>query len=184
MIHKDDDCGSEEFDRTESFKYIHHLEGHSHALEPKYDAINQLEDGTVTDDENYAESEHEGWTGNEGAPAQYWYRTGRVLIVPPSRKVDFSLDTDERNFPAALKLMKECRARQPARNSYEAQQLNRFLILSINKSDSTGFGYSRYSYPWMLGDEKDDRERMCMEEIARIALERDWYYVYDSLLAK
>lgn len=183
-INKDEECGSEEFNRSESLKYVHDLEGRSQSVTPVYDEINLLDEGAATDDEDYDESEHEGWTGNEGAPVNYWYRTSMVLIVPPSRKVDFSLGTGERNFTAALKLMRDYRARQPATDSYEAQQLKRLCMLCVKKTDTTGFGYSRYSYPWMVDVMQDDSERQCMEEIAQVTLERDWYDVYDTLPAK
>ena len=132
-IDKDDDCGSEEFDRTEEFKYVHDLNGRPQAVKPKYDKINLLEDGSATDEEDPDESDHEGWTGNEGAPAHYWYRSTMVLIVPPSRKIDFCLDTEDGSFQGPLGLVQEYRCSRPEAGSNEAQRLSRLCSRLISK---------------------------------------------------
>ena len=106
-IHKDDDCGDEEFDREEIFKYVLDMEGRPQQITPKYDSNNVLDDGNATDDEEPDEEEHEGWTGNEGAPAQYWYRTSMLLVVPPSRKIDFCFGSETSGLAAALKLLRK-----------------------------------------------------------------------------
>lgn len=86
-IHRDDECGDEEFDREEAFEEVTELDGTPVRRRPIYDDDCRLEE--YDSDEEADESEHEGYTGNEGAPATFWYRQTVVLLVPPSRKLEF-----------------------------------------------------------------------------------------------
>lgn len=73
MILKDDDEYDEEYERTLRLKHVQELDGRK-----LIDLVDLQEDyileGEGTDDDEPDESEHEGYTGNAGATATYWYR--------------------------------------------------------------------------------------------------------------
>ncbi|CAH0390453.1 unnamed protein product [Bemisia tabaci] len=50
---------------------------------------NALIDPTPQDEGEADEENHEGPTGNAGSPATYWYRDTTVVLVPPSKQLDF-----------------------------------------------------------------------------------------------
>lgn len=90
-VEKDDECGDEIFARGEEFEYLTKLDGTKVVSCPDYDSSCRLEHYDSDDDDDDAdESEHMGYTGNEGAPATYWYRHTVILLVPPSRKLEFN----------------------------------------------------------------------------------------------
>ena len=71
---KDDDCDDEVFDTELELTYIADMDGEKVDAKCDVCADDILEfDGSNFDEDNYDGSEHEGYTGNEGAPARYWY---------------------------------------------------------------------------------------------------------------
>ena len=72
VVTKDDEDNrsEEEICREEEIKHVHDLVGNDVSIAPRYDKENVL-DGYNTDDEEYAQSAHEGYTGNAGATAMY-----------------------------------------------------------------------------------------------------------------
>lgn len=73
MIVKDDYGGDSEYERDANLRHIQELDGRK-----LIESLHLQEDYTLeefdADDDDHDESEHEGYTGNEGAPATYWYR--------------------------------------------------------------------------------------------------------------
>ena len=179
-IHKDEDYGDDEFSREEGFNYVLDMEGRVQETIPDYDSNNVLDDGNATDDEEPDEEEHEGYTGNEGTPSHYWYRTSMLLVVPPSRKIDFRFDTDAMDFKAALKFLREHRFLKPTPESHEAQQMSRLCQLVIKKSAPKTYRYDTYAESRMHETSEDE----CMAEVAIICLEMNWYDIYQALHSK
>jgi hypothetical protein len=190
VLHKDDDCGSEVFDREESFKYVVDLEGHERPQAPSYNEAHILEEDVATDEEDHDESEHEGFTGNEGAPAQYWYRTGMVLIVPQSRKVDFMMETVCDKATKTIEMLQALKAQalkdpRSAIDSPQKANLERFCRLCANRSQEPSMYYSYGTLPSMrrhhlsLGDIQSASPHL--EQVAITALEMGWFHIFQDI---
>jgi hypothetical protein len=187
VLHKDEDCGDEVFDREESFKYMNDLTGHAVGIIPKFNKINMLENNTGSDDddgdedEEPDEEEHQGWTGNEGSPIQCWYRTSMVLIVPPSRKVDFMINSEPGDYQARSKLLKEYLHSDPLSESGDYQELRKLCKLSVRKytqPDYTG------RVPSYIVTGAGEREAQYAELVALATLKMGWYDIYTSIPAR
>lgn len=71
MVVKDDYGDDNEYERDANLRHIQELEGRKLIERLYLQEDNTLED---LDDDDHDESEHGGYTGNEGAQATYWYR--------------------------------------------------------------------------------------------------------------
>ncbi|KAI0472942.1 hypothetical protein GGR56DRAFT_590546 [Xylariaceae sp. FL0804] len=187
VLVKDDDSDREDevLDRAEQLKYVFDLDGLERAIAPEYTKDSLLEEDIATDDDEHDESDHEGWTGNAGAPASYWYRTSLVLIVPPSRKIDFILDTGKSDDPKRLEILRELRDQVTGQEKTGAAALKRFCRVCIEdhaKPLRESLYYSS-SAPlsetmWHHHQQKDTR---IVGQVAITALEMDWFPIYCSV---
>ena len=181
VIHKDDYCGDEEIEREGSLKYIHDLSGKAIDVQPWCGKDNMLDNGNATDDEEPDDEEHTGWTGNEGAPAEYFYRDSVVLIVPQCRRVDFRVNDNGNNYLTIQRTLREFTSRNIEKGSYDFWQLAR-LIDIVAKKQSTSNGYRD---PYLRSDEakkqyKQQKQR-CLEEIVVVALGWDLSHILDRI---
>jgi hypothetical protein len=77
----DEDCGDEVFERITGFDVIYDMNGTKVDAKPKYQKDNLLESGYDTAEEEADESEHEGYTGNEGVPFYRRYKGMPILTL-------------------------------------------------------------------------------------------------------
>lgn len=167
---KDDECDDEVFDRQEELQYVTQLDGQETNIMPDYDRSCCLEGASDSEEDgsDYDESEHEGYTGNEGAPATYWYRDTVVLIVPPSRKPAFTLSNNTK-WATVLQKLPELLAE--AAVSTEAQeQLKEYCEVVVSSQPE------RWSDISVSADEQ--QRRTCMEQVVIISLEHDWLNIF------
>ena len=85
-LHKDDDCDDEVFKTDLELTYAVDMDGQKVAViyDVLEDHILEFGDGDFNEDD-YDGSEHEGYTGNEGAPSRYWYNdtvSHHAVLVP------------------------------------------------------------------------------------------------------
>lgn len=170
-VRRDDDCGDEEFERDEEFEYLTELDGTKVDLCPEYDSAYRLVDDYDSADEEADESEHEGYTGNEGAPATFWYRQTVVLLVPPSRKFEFgwTVKSRYRFAPDMLRDLRPKAAEDPAAK----KQLYRLChILLPEPTSSEVWPKNSYGYDWYSSNSSE--AKTCFDHILEIALEYEW----------
>lgn len=187
-INRDDDCGSEEFDRTEEFEYVTNLDGTNASFSPPYNRDCRLEDYD-SEDEEADESEHEGFTGNEGAPSTFWYRHTVVLLVPPSRQLEFSWRPKDK-YTLGTEQLRKFRVKA-AEDSSAINQLYRLCNVMLDGSaerDSwPGLNYlstygAGYGYNYSPPSDSDRSE--CMVLIREIALEHEWLDIFGRIPSK
>lgn len=108
IVKRDDECDDdEELDREEEFEYLTELDGTGVDMRPEYHKSCRLYD-CDSNNKSTDVSEYQGYTGNEGAPATFWYRQTVVLLVPPSWKTEFGW-TSSRKYSSAPDVLKDLR---------------------------------------------------------------------------
>ena len=182
IIHKDDEAGDEIFDTEESFREIVNLDGSSTTLKPQSHDLYHLNQTPIAgDDSDYEESEHEGYTGNEGAPSQFWYRDAVVLIVPDGGEAAFSYSENE---ASSTKHQKLTNLRLEATNA-SAKRSSLFYLCEIIMRGGrlSGYGYSGdYSEYNSFDVRRDEKSHdSCLDLIAAIAVEQQWWDIYKKI---
>lgn len=175
VLHKDDEAGDEVFDREESFKDLTTMDGASVSAQPEYCKDYYLSEPDDTDDEEPDDEEHEGWTGNEGAPAQYWYRSVVLLLVPPSCKIAFSLAGDSR-YTTILKALPTLRKRAESQDTDALRDLKQYCLVALSKPQTFKRSYLHFA---IQSIPSSDAHRLnCLEQVAEISLENGWMEIF------
>ena len=182
-VHKDDDCDDEVFDRDEEIQSLFTLGGHPVAIKPDYDSSYWLEahDPEADEDKDADESEHEGWTGNEGSPAKYWYRDTVVMIMPKSQKLAFSLSHKDKWSMIQNKLTQ---LHQQAKSDSNArEELRKYCEVIVSSQPERSNGYSWYpGYVDVSGKEK--QRQACLSDAALVCLQNRWMSMFWQLPAQ
>lgn len=167
-VQRDDDTGSEIYEHSESFTYVTSLDGTQEELTFKYSkgCITWDSEDEATGDAD--ESEHEGYTGNEGAPATFWYRDTVVLIVPPSRKIDTILESNGKSYKQAMEITDrlQCEAQEDTMKHSQLMRICQLLLPQvIFKTNATAWSHpDSHSQPYK-------EAAQCRQRIIIIALQ-------------
>lgn len=167
-VRKDDECDDEVFDREEDIRFVTTLDGHQIDVHPGCDPSYFVEyyDPEDEEDSEWDESEHEGYTGNEGSPTTYWYRDTIVMIVPRSRRLAFSLST-ENKWSIVQKRLPDLRRK--AAGSIEAkEELQQYCQLIVASQLEAPW---RHCLPWYGQTAKEKQREACLDHAASITLE-------------
>ncbi|RMZ87767.1 hypothetical protein DV736_g4993, partial [Chaetothyriales sp. CBS 134916] len=168
----------EEVDRDEGFDSIYDLQGSKVDAEPIYSEAVLLEsDNCATDDEDDHESEHEGYTGNEGAPIHRTYRDTMLLIVPPASCCEFFVDKYASNAETILRVWEDLRSSPESKieDSSKYRQLRRLCSVLADKTAE--------QLPWQKPD-VPSRLKMLgtyMESVTETCLKNNWMEVYKRI---
>lgn len=151
---------------------------------PDYYDKSYFLDPPDTDDEDHEESEHEGWTGNEGAPATYWYRSSAVVLVPPSKKLDFALASSD-SISAALSLFDDIEGRAKTGKPLDIAGLyesctKALPFLNLKSRPSTTYSYM-YPNRNTLSAQEDANVSALAKRITTALLEYSWIDPYNRL---
>jgi len=182
-VEKDDECDDEVFGREEDIRFVTTLDGQQIDVRPDYDASYFLEDYDPENEEDsdWDESEHEGYTGNEGSPATYWYRDTIVMIVPPSRRLVFSLSGEDK-WSIVYKRLPALRQKAAGGNEAkeELQQYCELIVASRPESSRDHIYFST----WSVKTGKERQRQACLDLAASITLENGWMGMFRRLPAE
>ena len=196
----DDSSGdSTDSDHGNTVEYLYDLQGRLQMTRKSYDDIDlfdtydsddqaftddeaAMEDGATSDDGCHASWDHDDMSCLRRASTRPW-TSSAILIVPPSRKIDFQVDIAKKTFRTISKLLAEYTARHDTASSYEAHHFKRLCKIGIERSRAPNLrSLSRGSRP-EKSTEHDD-ERRAIEAITQIVIDMGWTELYDMLSSK
>ncbi|CAH0390456.1 unnamed protein product [Bemisia tabaci] len=136
-INGDDGCDSfEEIQRSQKLQNIVELDGNL-VVKSLFCSDNALIDPTPQDEAGEADEEdHEGPTGNAGCPATYWYRDTTVILIPPSKQLDFAFHMESYGDviePLFSKLIEKY-----SQNPTQKQKLEHLCELALKRKGQYG----------------------------------------------
>ncbi|KAK5952122.1 hypothetical protein OHC33_007009 [Knufia fluminis] len=169
--HSMPDC---EYHRRLKFTCIIDEDGEKVLVEPDYkDGYCLEEDETAEEDNHYAGSEHDEYTGNEGAMSTFKYKTTVLLMVPPPRSLEFSMSHSGK-LADALGMFEDLRPK--ALEDEEAEfELDDICQIVIRAAKPENYWHDRESV-------KAQERQSCMDQVVQASLEHGWLHYIDRIL--
>ncbi|RMZ80689.1 hypothetical protein DV738_g2708, partial [Chaetothyriales sp. CBS 135597] len=141
---------NEELERSEYFESVYDLQGVRTTFTPTYSANVLLGGGDdwATDSGDEHDSEHEGYTGNEGAPIYRTYRDTVLMIVPPTSRHEAltGLDTyDQGHLVPVLETLQSSPQSQ-VEGALEQRQLQRLCTALVHSAVMSGSSWVMWAH--------------------------------------
>lgn len=169
-ISEDQSMPGPEVRRSEKFAYVAKLDGSKTNHKPPYQHRNLI----FEDEEEegfYEGSEHDEYTGNEGALSTWRYKSSVALLVPPSRKLEFSM-SQANKLADALGMLPDLRSK--AVNNQENKETLYNLCQIVLRTPKPKTNHIR-------PDPADENQRKaCINHVVLAALEHGWLHLADK----
>ncbi|KXJ88971.1 hypothetical protein Micbo1qcDRAFT_206561 [Microdochium bolleyi] len=183
-IQKDEEDYGEGFetDRHTTLQSLRSLDGaHVGDFKTEYEDDHTLRP-LVFDEEDPDDEEHEGYTGNEGAPATFWYRKAVCILVPEAAADMFMFQGSNCWKWATSKLrdLLSSISEQPAHLDRIARLSQHILGQSKSPSSIFDLPYSVGFYSAKANTEPNAAQLACHTQIALAALEIDNMALFDD----
>ncbi|KAJ4503804.1 hypothetical protein HRR83_005573 [Exophiala dermatitidis] len=176
--------GEDELSRETTMQHVVTLNGDrvddpsaDYGISVSQDRVINVHDDRLPDDEDHIEV-----TGNEGSLSFYWYRDTVVVIVPPSKRLEFLHECDHRPETILSRL-------QNLRQDTFTESWDIFpgdsAVQDLTAYASTVLEYQyRYSRPFIVLEHKRARWAKILQEIVAFAIERGNWTLYDQAVRK
>lgn len=171
-VSEDQVMPGEEAYRKEKYIHVTTLDGTKQNVKPEYH-YSHLLDQDEESEGHYAGSEHDEYTGNEGAMSTWRYRVSVVVMVPPSRQLEFTMAHDHKlrdalnDFPAL-----RSKAEDDAGIKSNLYDLCQLVLRSKKPRDY-----------WNDRDSADYQQRAdCLNQVVLTAIENGWLHLADMVI--
>ena len=171
VVAEDVSMPGDEAYRKEVFSYISRPNGTKTELKPVFNYRNLLAE--VEKDEGHAAGyDEDEYTGNEGALARWKYKISTVIIVAPSRKLEFEMfhNTKLTDALSAFPKLREDAIGDPAARD----KLHDLCLVVIRAAKPKDY--------WDKPDSAEAKQRKeCMHQVVLAAIQYGWLHMADQV---